>query len=122
MAERIRSAELLVTKALASPETLENLKTNPEATLKDLQEEVVQQLPRALPPPDSQTNNVIWLIIVLSFAVVMVGAAYVLGANVTSKLENGMQYVTKPETLVTVFTTAVAFLAGLLSPSPLNKQ
>ena len=121
MAEQIRSAELLVTKALASPDILNRLKTNTEQTLKSLGEQVVQELPRTLPPPTGWVSSAIWLIIVVAFALVMVGAAYVLGAGVTSKLDAGATYATKSDTVITVFTTVVAFLAGLLSPSPIKK-
>jgi hypothetical protein len=121
MAEQIRSADLLVKTALASPKILEELKTKPEETLKALGEDAVQQLPRVLPEPSQTTNNVIWLIVVAAFALVMVGSAYVLGTGVTSKLEAGASYVTKGETILTVFTTVVAFLAGLLVPSPVKK-
>jgi hypothetical protein len=51
----------------------------------------------------------------------MLGSAYVLGSTVTSELKTGATYVTKGETILTVFTTVVAFLAGLLSPSPLKQ-
>jgi hypothetical protein len=121
MTEQIRLADLLVMKALASPQILQDLKTEPEKTLKSLGNEVVQQLPAVLPPPDSATNSVIWLIIVAAFTIVMVGAAYVLGAGVTSKLDANATYATKADTILTVFTTVVAFLAGLLSPSPIKK-
>jgi hypothetical protein len=121
MAEQIRSADLLVKTALASPEILDGLKNRPEETLKALGKDTVQQLPRVLPDPDPTTNNVIWLIVVLSFAVVMVGAAYVLGAGVSSEMKAGVSYVTKGETILTVFTTVVAFLAGLLAPSPVKR-
>lgn len=121
MAEQIRSADLLVTKALANPDILDALKTKPEETLKNLSKETIQQLPQALPPPDSKTNNAIWLIVVISFAAVMMGAAYVLGAGVSSKLEINATYATKSDTILTIFTTVVAFLAGLLSPSPVKK-
>jgi hypothetical protein len=123
MAEQVRSADYLITKALANPDILNGLKTNTEQTLKSLAEEVVQELPRpaVLPQPTAWANNVIWLIIVIAFAAVMVGAAYVLGAGITSKLEQGATYATRSDTVVTVFTTVVAFLAGLLSPSPIKK-
>ena len=121
MTEQIRSADLLVTKALASPDILEALKTKPEETLKSLAKETVQQLAPVLPLPDSSTSNAIWLIVICSFAIVMVGAAYVLGAGVTSKLDVGVTYASKSDTVLTVFTTVVAFLAGLLSPSPVKK-
>lgn len=81
----------------------------------------MQQLPRVLPTPDSTTNNAIWLIVVGAFAIVMVGAAFVLGAGVNIKHAAGADYATKSDTILTVFTTVVAFLAGLLSPSPVKK-
>jgi hypothetical protein len=121
MAEQMRSAELLVTKALASPAILEDLKTKPQETLQRLQNESVQQLPRALPPPDPKTNNAIWLIVVIAFALVMVYAAYVLGTGVTFPLAEKITYGTKSDTILTVFTTTVGFLAGLLAPSPVKR-
>ncbi len=51
----------------------------------------------------------------------MVGAAYVLGAGITHKLDSNADYASKSDTILTVFTTVVAFLAGLLSPSPVKK-
>ena len=121
MTTQIRSADLLVTKALASPEILEALKTKPEDTLKSLAKDTVQQLAPTIPLPDSKTSNAIWLIVICSFALVMVGAAYVLGTGVTSKLDASATYASKSDTILTVFTTVVAFLAGLLSPSPVKK-
>lgn len=121
MTDQIRSADLLVKSALSSPETLDALKSRPEETLKSLAKEATQSLPHTLPEPDGDTNNTIWLIVVISFSLVMLGAAFVLGAGVNTKLEAGASYVTKGETMLTVFTTVVAFLAGLLSPSPVKK-
>jgi hypothetical protein len=121
MADQIRSAELLVKNALASPQTLQALRENPQQTLERLKDETVEQLPRALPAPDTRTNNAIWLIVVISFALVMVGSAYILGSGVRLKLDANTIYATKSDTILTVFTTVVAFLAGLLSPSPVKK-
>lgn len=120
MADQIRSAELLVKNALASPQTLQALRDNPQQTLERLKDETVEQLPR-LAAPDTRTNNAIWLIVVVSFALVMVGSAYVLGSGVSLKLDANTIYATKSDTILTVFTTVVAFLAGLLSPSPMKK-
>jgi hypothetical protein len=121
MVEQIRSAELLVRTALSDPQVLNSLKTKPEETLKKLESEVVQQLPR-IAPPDPPTLNRIWLLVVGAFALVMVFAAYILGVGVSAKLEQGAVYATKSDTILTVFTTVVGFLAGLLSPSPVAKS
>jgi hypothetical protein len=121
MTDQIRSADLLVTKALADPETMEELKTKPKETLLKLSNEVVHQLPaRPLDPPDAQTNREIWRVIVWAFAIVLVGAAAVLGVGVF--VPKGDKVTTDSGTMLTVFTTVVGFLAGLLSPSPLASK
>lgn len=122
MTDQIRSADLLVKTALADPNIINALKLQPEETLKGLAKGATDSLPRtALAEPDTKTNNAIWLIVVIAFALVMLGSAYVLGMGVNTKLETGAAYVTKGETMLTVFTTVVAFLAGLLSPSPVKR-
>jgi hypothetical protein len=96
MSGTIRSAELIVAKALADPDVIYGHKTNPTETLKNLQTEVISQFP----PPDPKISSPIWLIVVTSFAKVIVGAAYVPGAGVTSKLEASAFYATKNDTTV----------------------
>ena len=118
MAEQMRSATVLMEKALASPETIQDLKTDPVETLKKLEKQVVQ----GLPPPDDQTASRLWLVIVCSFALVFVFSAWVLGTGVTTKLEANATYAVKSDTILTIFTTVVGFLAGLLAPSPLGKK
>lgn len=122
MTDQIRSADLLVKNALASPQILLDLKTNPEQTLKTLGKDTVEMLPRAaVGDPNPLTTNAIWIIVVCSFATVMLYAAYVLGSGVATPLVKEGIYVTRGETVLTLFTTVVAFLAGLLAPSPLKK-
>ena len=120
MSEQIRSADLLVKSALSSPQTMDALREKPEETLKELAKEATSDLPRVL-PPNGSTSNVLWLIIVGSFAIVMLGSAFTLVFSITTKAEANATYITNSETVVMLFTTAVAFLAGLLSPSPINK-
>lgn len=120
MSEQIRSADLLVKTAMADPKIAEKLATDPEKTLKALAKDSIDSLPR-LEPPTQKTNDAIWIIVICSFALVMLGSAYVLGSTVSTEIKAGVSYVTKGETILTVFSTVVAFLAGLLSPSPLKK-
>lgn len=122
MAEQMRSADLLVKTAISSKETLDALKINPEETLKKLGAEAVEHLPRILDQPDPPIRNIIWLVVVIGFVLVMVGAAWVLGSGVGTELKKDVVYATKSETILTVFSTVVAFLAGLLSPSPMGKK
>lgn len=120
MADQIRSADLLVRTALASPETLERLKQRPEETLRALAKDATEVLPRSLPNPSAGITSVIWLMIVAAFVAVMLFSAFTLGSNVATKLDPEATYVTNAETTLTLFTTVVAFLAGLLSPSPVK--
>ena len=119
--DQIRSADLLVKTALSSPQTMEDLKTDTAGTLKMLSAEAVQQLPR-LVPPTSPTNDRIWLVVVASFALVMVGAVVVLGLGVFGTTQDAAKQITKSDTMLTVFTTVVGFLAGLLAPSPVARH
>lgn len=126
MADQIRSAELLVRSLLANPEALEQMKVDPAKTLKYVSDSVIASLPRrelgaALPEPSSNVNNVIWMIVTSAYAGVMGYAAYVLGSTITTPLIEGAEYVTKSETILTVFTTVSAFIGGLLIPSPFKK-
>ena len=72
-----------------------------------------------LPEPDQTTSNKVWLIIIWCFGIVMVGAVVVLSISVFATPVAGG---TKPETILTVFMTVTAFLAGLFAPSPVEKK
>lgn len=75
-------------------------------------------------PPDPQeagmqapgrfTSDAIWCIVVIAFVVVMIGGAVALVAAIFSG--------NKPDLLLTIFTTAAGYLAGLLSPSPVQAK
>jgi hypothetical protein len=73
------------------------------------QTDVAQQLGLK---PDRQVTDLVWIVIVISFALILVGAFVTLAIAVFTygKLSGDL--------LLTVFTTAAAFLAGLLAPSP----
>jgi hypothetical protein len=115
MTQPLRSADLLVKNALTDPAALAALKADPENTLKRLSAEAVSQLP----PPDPPTANIIWLIIIAAFSIAMLYAVYILGSGVTHAAVASP--ITKSDTILTIFTTTTAFLAGLLSPSPVKK-
>ena len=120
MADQIRS-EALAAKWLASPDILDDITNNkPQEALKKMAADAVAQL--QLPQPQPKTNDLIWLIIVLSFAIVLVGAAGALGMGVFFTTDKASAKITQPETMLTIFTTVVGFLAGLLSPSPVANK
>lgn len=72
--------------------------------------DAMQQL--GLRPPDGLFTNWIWMIIAITFAVILMGASVSLALAVFAygKLSADL--------LLTIFTTASAFLIGLLAPSP----
>ncbi len=118
MAEQLRSATVLVDKALSDPKTIQDLKADPVGTLRALESKVTQELP----PPGPGARNVIWITIVFAFALVLMYSVWILGVGVTSELKENVLYATKSDTMLTVVTTVVGFLAGLLSPSPVSKS
>ena len=62
--------------------------------------------------PGRQVTDVIWMIIVTSFALIVLGSfiALAVAVLIDGKLSGDL--------LLTVFTTSTAFLAGLLAPNP----
>jgi len=121
MATPSRSADLLVEKILDDEEILKQVQSDPKVTLPRLAKEAKEAAPR-ISPPEGKTKDAIWLIVVIAFCLVAVWAAGVLGYGTTHALDSAKTYVTKGETILTVFTTVVGFLAGLLSPSPIARK
>lgn len=116
MNTQIRSADLMVKSVLSDPSKIEALRQDPEKAIKALAAEATRQLPE----PTQPTTDWLWTIIVCSFSLVMIGSAFVLASTLTIEAKAGVTYITRAETIVTLFTTTVAFLAGLLSPSPVK--
>lgn len=85
-------------------------------------EAMTKALSGVLAPPGDRTKDAIWLIVIGAFSLVLVGAALVLGLGVFSEISDATKQVTRTDTILTVFTTVVGFLAGLLSPSPLGRN
>ncbi len=76
------------------------------------QQEVVQELTQ----PDGDTTNYLWLIVVSTCAIVVVGAFLTLAVSV---FVGGK---TSPEIILTLFTSMVGFLAGLFTPTPVSHR
>lgn len=80
---------------------------------------LVQALGARIPDPDQKTSDKVWLIIISAFAAVMLLSVLFLGFGMyLTPVTNG----TKPDTVLTVFTTVTAFLAGLFTPSPTTNK
>lgn len=122
MTTPMRSATVLMQKALSEPETLDALRADPAQALKELEREVVATMPAALPSPPPKFVGWLWLIIVSTFALVLLYTAWVLGNGVTTPLREEANYAFTGQSMLTVFTAVVGFLSGLLAPSPMGSK
>jgi uncharacterized membrane protein YozB (DUF420 family) len=77
---------------------------------------VVEKASAGLRPPDRKTSDTLWLIIIYSFAIVLVGTfvSLAIGVLVLGKSAANSEL----QILLTMFTGVVAFLAGLLTQGP----
>jgi hypothetical protein len=81
----------------------------------DQKKAVAQALSDFMPKPDQTTGNKLWVLAIWFFAIVMIGSALVLSIGLFVLPVAGG---TKVETILLLFTTSTAFLAGLFAPSP----
>jgi hypothetical protein len=71
-----------------------------------------------LPQIEKSVAGKVWLIIIWTFAIVLVFSVIVLGLSVFIPPATGG---TTGQIILTVITTVIGFLAGLFSPSPVEK-
>jgi hypothetical protein len=74
-----------------------------------------------MPPPDVVTRNLLWKIVVVAFAVVLVGTFGIITSSMFITQAKDIVTLVKPELVLSMFTSAVGFLAGLFVPSPAAK-
>lgn len=115
----MRSADLMLMKALSDPSFVQQVQADPKATLEKFKNEAIVA---TLPAPTGKLAGAIWLIIVGAFTFVLVAAAVMLFDGLNTTLDSNATYAVKFETILTLFTTSAAFLAGLLSPSPIRNS
>lgn len=89
------------------------------ASLKELPKEDVKSVIAglSLPEPEAGTNNILWMIFLISSAIIFLasGIALVSGMFVPAESKS---YFVKPEVIFTVWSTITAYLVGLFSPRP----
>jgi hypothetical protein len=116
--DNFASSLMAITDHLPAKEQLaalqDAIKTLPNKTQQNLEQAV-----SGLKSPDSETNNTVWIIVISVFSLVLVGSALFLGIGYFKPPANGG---VKAETILVLFTTAAAFLAGLFAPSPVAKS
>jgi polyferredoxin len=80
---------------------------------------VAQAMTANVPPPNQEVANKIWLIVIYTIAFAAIASVAVLCAGYFFPAASAG---IKPETILTIFTTATAFLAGLFAPSPVENK
>jgi len=72
----------------------------------------------AVGPATQKARDRVWLIVIIAFAIVLVGSFATLACGVFWSPGGSI----KPELILTMFTSVVGFLAGLFTPSPVTGQ
>ena len=130
--EAPRSAQVLVDRIIKDPHLVSSLKADPEKTLTELKERVLQEHPVALPYGERIYGKVvtylglIGILAVASWAGTFVIAilSYLLMAQPldVSGLQAFLVAVEIPSGIVALGSAAVGALAGLLAPTPTRQQ
>ncbi|AUD06115.1 hypothetical protein [Spirosoma pollinicola] len=74
----------------------------------------------ALAPPSGQIRDRIWMVVIWAFVILIVGSFIALSISLFTPEKTPDE--ARVQIMVTVFTTAAAFLTGLLAPSPMTIQ
>ena len=106
-----RSADVLVNTAIETPGVMDQLKSNPEETLKKLALQSTQQVPAYVP------DTWIYRIVVGSLGFVCI--AVVIGSIALAFNSGGNAEI--PDVLTALGSAAIGALAGILAPSPASK-
>lgn len=82
----------------------------------NLPDEAKKEIAKTLGGPSPETRDKLWAIAVRAFAIVMVGAFLFLAIGIF--VEQPKNPVASGDILLSIFTAAVGFFAGLFAPSP----
>jgi hypothetical protein len=111
MSEPTRSAEALVQTVLDTPGVLEELKANPEETLKRLVPQSLAMTTRAM-----EGDKWVYRLVVLSLGLVVILSVAGSIFLAATKGDNAI-----PDIMTALGSAAVGALAGLLAPAPSQK-
>ena len=87
---------------------------------KTLPEKAQQTLSNVLEGPSPEIRDQIWKIVIWAFVILIVGSFLTL--TISLFLPTGTATDARVQIILTVFTTAAAFLTGLLAPSPMSSK
>lgn len=116
MAEEVRRSANLLVDMLLVPGVLETVSAKPEELLPQLAATVTKNLP----VPAYVGDTITYRIVVSSLGIVAVGA--VIGAILLTALAAAGAQHTVPDVLTALGSAAIGALAGLLAPSPANRN
>ncbi|NQZ32604.1 MAG: hypothetical protein HRU06_15150 [Oceanospirillaceae bacterium] len=117
MHAKLRSAELLVKTAMADPGIMKDLKENPEKALRQLQDQVVNELPPRALEQDIWIYRIVVASLSLAVLLVVIGVLIITifpAVNEAGKIVP----VAIPDILTALGAAAIGALAGLLAPAP----
>ncbi len=106
-------------RALEPDQKAEALRAAIQAQPETERAKLIQQVGNtAIAPPTQKVRDKLWMIVVVGFAIVLVGSFLTLAIGVFIATSGTV----KPELVLTMFTSVVGFLAGLFVPSPINRR
>lgn len=73
-----------------------------------------REIPEHILVPDQRTSDTLWLIVITTLALILVGSFLTLAVSVFISLPTG----DGRQIILTIFTTSTSFLAGLFVTSP----
>ncbi|MHC8393997.1 hypothetical protein ACYZT8_10050 [Pseudomonas sp. LB3P93] len=113
MFDGTRSADQLAKTIIDTPGVLAQIQANPEETLKKLSEQAKLQVPRAL-------EQDVWIYRVVVSSLGLVTLLVVLGSIALSLGTTGQVQI--PDVLTALGSAAIGALAGILAPSPAQRN
>lgn len=108
-----RSADIMAEK-LQDPNVRERIQSHPEKEISKLAQESKNDADKLHTPTD-KANDRLWLIIVSTFAIVLLAASVGL---IYGSVQDGVRVQEGP--ILAMFTSVVGFLAGLITPGPMK--
>jgi hypothetical protein len=108
MSETLAPDRREIPEFISTPKTLNVNEQMPEVDQREIAEHI--------PVPGQKTSDTLWLIVIITLALILLGSFLTLAVSVFVSLptSDGRQII------VTIFTTITSFLAGLFVTSPLQ--
>ncbi len=112
---KLQSARLAI-QGMSQKEKVKGLKMLSE----DLSEEEKKDLGRSLgvQSPTQKTTDFVWKVTIVTFALVLCGSFIVLAFGVFKTVPENSSSLVSGDLMLSIFTAAVGFFAGVFAPSP----